>query len=254
MTHYGTLGSHRFSEEETGDDIRGTSVYGSDDQELGEIVDVIFNHDTMEVRYVVIDSGGWLEAGRFILPADRIFADDQHPKDFSATAARAQIQNSPRYDEKSLTSASAEDREKYEEEYEKFWHAAPVMHRHGTDRNITPPETELEEPISADTSSTAGASRESEEAGPSLRREITAAELFPERLADKFSDPAPGSGKITMRPQGTVSRAEDAAYGATLFKPHWWESFANLLRRNRDDIQAGCSQCGHDREQMRDAA
>src|SRR5581483_11628346 len=108
MTHYGTLGSNRFSLEETSDDIRGTSVYGSDDQELGEIVDVIFDHDTMEVRYVVIDSGGWLEAGAFVLPADRIFANEQRPDDFSADATREQIQSSPRYDEKSLSSASTE--------------------------------------------------------------------------------------------------------------------------------------------------
>ena len=37
MAHYGTLGSHRFSEDV--DDIRGANVYGSDGEKLGKIDD-----------------------------------------------------------------------------------------------------------------------------------------------------------------------------------------------------------------------
>jgi hypothetical protein len=57
-----------------------------------------------------------------------------------------------------------------------------------------------------------------------------------------FSDPAPGSGKVTLRPKSVV-RAEEAAAGVALLKPSWWDAFENYLRLNKDDIQAKCPQC-----------
>ncbi len=71
---------------------------------------------------------------------------------------------------------------------------------------------------------------------------INAADLFPERISDVFSDPAPNPGKVTLRSK-SVARAEEVASGVTLLKPRWWESFENYLRLNKDDIQAKCSQC-----------
>jgi sporulation protein YlmC with PRC-barrel domain len=82
MAHFGRLGSHQFTEEV--DDIRGANVYGRDGEKLGKIDDGIFDHDTMDIQYVVVDSGGWFEAGRFLLPADRISANREHEDDFTA--------------------------------------------------------------------------------------------------------------------------------------------------------------------------
>ncbi|MGH9640934.1 MAG: hypothetical protein ACRD3Q_00770, partial [Terriglobales bacterium] len=98
-------------------------------------------------------------------------------------------------------------------------------------RIITPPE----EPAPA-TEAASSQRIESEDRG------LNAANLFPKRISEVFSDPAPGSGKVTLRP-ASVARAEEAAAGVSLLKPYWWESFENYLRKNKDEIQAKCSEC-----------
>lgn len=60
MAHYGTLETQPVSDD--GQDIGGTTVRDSDGKKLGQVDDVIFDHDTVEIRYVVVDSDGWLEA------------------------------------------------------------------------------------------------------------------------------------------------------------------------------------------------
>jgi hypothetical protein len=59
---------------------------------------------------------------------------------------------------------------------------------------------------------------------------------------DKFSDPTPSGQKVTLRPAGTASRAEDAAYGGQPLSSRW-SDFEEHLRRNRVDISAKCAQC-----------
>jgi sporulation protein YlmC with PRC-barrel domain len=60
MAHYGTLETQPVSDDVQ--DIGGTTVRDSDGKKLGQVDDVIFDHDTVEIRYVVVDSDGWLEA------------------------------------------------------------------------------------------------------------------------------------------------------------------------------------------------
>jgi sporulation protein YlmC with PRC-barrel domain len=227
MAHYGSLETQPVSDDVR--DIRGTDVRGSDGEKLGKVDDVIFDHDTMEIRYLIVDSDGWLEAGTFLLPADRVSADENHEDGLATEVTREQIDNSPQYDKKSLRSGNAW--KKFEQMFKKYWEENPVMHMKGSDRIITPPE----EPAPAEASSTAEGGRRS---GSS----VDAAKLFPERMTDVFSDPAPGAGKVTLRPK-SVARAEEAASGVSLLKPRWWEAFENYLRLNKDDIQAKCSQC-----------
>jgi hypothetical protein len=253
MAHYGSLGEHRFSESDIVHDIRGASVYGSDNQKLGEVDDVIFNHHTMEILYVVVDSGGLLESGKFIVPVERMAPDEEHEGAFCAELTPQQVENLPPYDQESTSpkasSQLAENWKKYEQEYKRFWHAAPVLHRRGTDRTVTPLDSELEDVSSpTEASGTAG---ETQEKTAHTARRFSASELFPERIADKFGDPALGGGKVTLRPRA-AARAEDAAAGVALFKPHWWERFSNLLQRNRSELQASCLRC--EEEKHRDVA
>lgn len=227
MAHCGSLGTQTVSDDVR--DIRGTTIRGSDGAKLGTVDDVIFDHDTMEIRYLVVDSDGWLEAGTFLLPADRISADKKHEDGLATDVTKEQIRNSPQYDEKSLR--SEDEWKKYEQEFKTYWEEDPVMHMKGSDRIITPPEDSI--PAQA---------RTSESSRRPAEREINAADLFPARISEVFSDPAPSSGKVTLRPK-SVARAEEAASGVSLLKPHWWEAFENYLRLNKDDIQAKCSQC-----------
>jgi sporulation protein YlmC with PRC-barrel domain len=46
MAHYGLLHDYRFEDIATAEDIRGTKVYGRNDEKLGTIDDVIFDHAT----------------------------------------------------------------------------------------------------------------------------------------------------------------------------------------------------------------
>lgn len=69
MAHYGTLRDYRFQDtDKIRDDIRGSKVYGINDEKLGKIDDVIFDHTMGTIRYAVVDTGGWLSSKKFIVP------------------------------------------------------------------------------------------------------------------------------------------------------------------------------------------
>jgi len=137
MAHYGTLGDYRFSDtEEAASDIRGSKVYGPNDEQLGKIDDVIFDSATGAIVYVVIDTGGWLSSNKFIVPPKEIRPSMQHEPDFLVDLTKEQIERLPAYDGKSLTSQEKWD--EYELWYRSKWEEDPILHRAGTDRNITP--------------------------------------------------------------------------------------------------------------------
>jgi sporulation protein YlmC with PRC-barrel domain len=229
MTHCGSLGNQEVSDDIR--DVRGTVVRGSDGEELGKLDDVIFDHGTMEIRYLVVDSGDRSEAGTFLLPADRVAADENHEDGLATGVTRQQIENSPPCDRNSLRSDG--EWEKYEQKFVEYWEDKPVMHLKGSDRIIVPPDAVPPVP----------ASSSRQKRSSSATREVSAAELFPRRISEVFSDPAPSAGKVTLRPE-SVARAEEAASGAAMLKPRWWDAFENYLRDNKSDIQSKCSQCG----------
>ena len=134
MANYGMLRNYRFTDE--AEDIRGSKLYGLDDEKLGKIDDVIFDNTTGLIRYVVVDTGGWLSTKQFIVPADRLRPSTEHDDDFAVDLTKAQVENFPPYKETDLE--SDEQWSDYEGKYRSKWEADPVMHRTGTDRNITP--------------------------------------------------------------------------------------------------------------------
>jgi hypothetical protein len=138
MARYSTLGDYRFpNTEDAADDIRGSKVYGADDNEkLGEVDDVIFDQATGAIVYAVIDTGGWLSSKKFIVPPEKLQASAKHDEDFRVNLTKEQIESFPPYEPEHVTS---EDRwGDYEQRYRSQWDTGPVMHREGTDRNITP--------------------------------------------------------------------------------------------------------------------
>jgi sporulation protein YlmC with PRC-barrel domain len=140
MAHYGTLRDFRFSND--ADDIRGAALYGSNDEKLGKIEDVIFDHESGRIKYAVVDTGGWLQSRRFMLPADRIEMRGDKDDEYRVNISKQQIETFPAYDETHLR-----DERKwkdYEEEYlnASGWTEAGVLHQQDTTRIITPdPET-----------------------------------------------------------------------------------------------------------------
>lgn len=134
MARYGTLKDTRVAEAD--DDIRGSHLYGLNDEKLGKIDDVIFDHSTGNIRYVVVDTGGWLSTKKFLVPAEGLRASAKHDNDFAADLDKRQIESFPPYNESDLDSETRWA--SYEGRYRSKWVADPVMHRAETDRNITP--------------------------------------------------------------------------------------------------------------------
>jgi hypothetical protein len=137
MARYGTLGDYRFSNtQEAALDIRGSKVYGPNDEKLGEINDVIFDEATGTIVFLVVDTGGWLSSKKFIVPPQQVRPSLQHEDDFLVDLTKEQIENFPAYDGGALT--SEEKWSDYERRYRSKWVDSPVMHREATDRNVTP--------------------------------------------------------------------------------------------------------------------
>jgi sporulation protein YlmC with PRC-barrel domain len=134
MAQSGMLRDYRFTE--AAEDIRGSQLYGVNDEKLGKIDDVIFDHATGTIRYIVVDTGGWLSTKKFIVPAGSLRSSSEHKDDFTVDLSKQQVENLPPYDELQLE--SDEQWAEYEDRYRSKWEADPVMHRLGTDRNITP--------------------------------------------------------------------------------------------------------------------
>ncbi|HWR35649.1 MAG TPA: PRC-barrel domain-containing protein [Clostridia bacterium] len=187
MAHYGTLRDFRFREDV--DDIRGADLYGRGDEKLGEIKDVIFDHHSGEIRYAVVDTGGWLSTRTFLVPAERIHSRASHEDDFAVDLTREQVERFPHFDEKSMN--NERDWKDYESRYQQAWTSGPVLHKEGSDRTITPEADEM----------LAGRRGGGKDLGN--------VDLTPDRLAGVFPDAAPGAGKTRMRPSGISSRAED---------------------------------------------
>jgi hypothetical protein len=138
MAPYSRLGDYRFpNAEDAAHDLRGSKLYGADDAgKLGEVEDVIFDRATGAIVYAVIDTGGWLTSKKFIVPPARLQASAKHDKDFRVNLSKEQIEAFPPYDDAYVT--SEDGWADYEKRYRSHWETGPVMHREGTDRNVTP--------------------------------------------------------------------------------------------------------------------
>src|SRR5436190_12840604 len=206
MPHYGLLRDYRFDDLGTDEDIRGSNVYGRDDEKLGKIDDVIFDHSTGAIRYVVVDTGGWFTHKKFLVPPHRLHSSAEHKDDFAVNLDKQQIETLPPYNESDVES---EDKWKaYEKRYDEAWHAGPVQHRKGSDRDITPTPQEM----------------------PAESGSI-GSQLTPSERAEVNSRIIPaGSDEVTISSSavGIGSR---------------WLTFEERLRQRRRDVTRACTTC-----------
>ncbi len=240
MAHYGTLRDYRFSDTDAAkDDIRGAHVYGRDDDKLGKIDDVIFDHGTGEIRYVVIDTGGWLHSKKFLVPPDRLQASAKHEDDFQVDLSKQQIEGFPPYDEEAIK--SEEKWHDYERKYRSKWETGPVMHRAETDRNITPTTAQMTKgtgatgPLNAPPSGGTGDDmtfRSGTSAGPSSG--------FNSGTSTETGPTAHAGVDKTVTPARTDTTLQVEAWGPG----RRWSRFEDKLRQRRSDIVAGCTECG----------
>jgi sporulation protein YlmC with PRC-barrel domain len=139
MAIYANLHDYRF--DQGVDDIRGTEVYGTGNELLGTVEDVIFDSRTGDLRYLVIDAGGWLTQKKFLVPARQMMTDVEGDAQFRVNMAKEQIEHLPVYNEQDL-----QDEHRwsdYEQRYEAAVESAPVLHRKGSTHLITPEPEQL---------------------------------------------------------------------------------------------------------------
>lgn len=223
MAHYGTLKDMPVTE--TAEDIRGSHLYGVDDDKLGKIEDVIFDHSTGDVRYVVVDTGGWLSSKKFIVPAEGIRGSAKHERDFQADLTKKQIESFPPYHESDLDSET--QWQVYESRYRAKWVTGPVMHRAGTDRNLTPTEQQGSGNLSSERAAAAAHGAPSASAtrpGSLTQADLDAASAPTDRVVPAGSD----SVVISSSAVGIGDR---------------WDTFQSRLRERRKQAVATCRTC-----------
>jgi hypothetical protein len=207
MAHFGTLRDFLFSDSlAAGEDIRGATVYGRNNDKLGKIDDVIFDHRNGEIRYVVIDTGGWLSSKKFLVPPQQLRQPPRHKDDFAVDLDKSQIENFPPYQEADVSSQGRW--RDYEDRYQAAWMGGPVQHRKGSDHNITPTADEMPpEPGSI-------GSRISQQENRNLGGRVIPA----------------GSDEVTI---------QNSAVGVG---PRWL-TFESRLRQHHRDLTSGCPSC-----------
>ena len=233
MAHLGTLRDFQFD----GDvrDIRGATLYGEDDEKLGKIDDVIFDHGSGAIRYAVVDSGGWLTSHKYLVPANRIMPYHRNENDFYADLDKERIKMFPKYDEKALE--SEERWNDYEKDYRTRWDESPVLHEEGSTRVITPPPEQVP-------STGAG---QSVATGTGAPREISASELYPQRMGTEdrlMTNPSTNQAQAPITEEPERSREiESATWGTGRLNPRFTE-FQEQISKRRQDVTKGCNVCG----------
>jgi hypothetical protein len=241
MAHYAMLNEYHFSADV--DDIRGATLYSADDKKVGKVVDVIFNHDTGEVSYLVVKIG---LGHKVLVPANHVYRAVVDEDEFETDMTAAEVERLPKFDEKMLETekqwrehehehrrAWKEQEERLLAEYKQKWHEGPVLHRHGSDRNITPDE----EPGMGSSGATG-------------EPNVTAADLWPHRIAGKF----PGVGQPMVAPSNPEAREttlqpvpeekiEDKPVIGMMPPSPRWHGFEDSIQKNLGEIRMSCTAC-----------
>ncbi len=127
---YGTLRDYRFTDQV--EDIRGSAIYGLNDEKLGKIADVIFDQNTGRIQHVIVDTGGWLSSKKFLVPADRLNTYPREEGGFSVSLSKAQIEKFPTFNEDVVSSP-----ERFRDYETKYWAAWPQSTTPGGSRLVS---------------------------------------------------------------------------------------------------------------------
>lgn len=195
MPHYGILRDHKI---EGVDDLRGADVYGVNDEKLGTIDDVIFDHSSGDIRYIVLKTGGLLSRKKVMVPASRVEPYGNHDDKFYAELDKERLEMLPEFKEETMKAQG--DWSTYEKDYEKRWNDGAVMYNKNTGRIVTPPVEQVQP---------AGSQPLSQQARESLDRDFT-----PQRMGKRdelWGVGDSGTGKTTLQPQkASIAGREDA--------------------------------------------
>lgn len=212
MPHYGTLRAGGGYSTIEADDIRGASVYGLNDDKLGKIDDVVFDHASGHIAYVVIDTGGWLTTKKFVVPANQLSESAKHDHDYVVDLTKKQIEKFPPFNEEDV--ATEETWSVYEGRYRDSWSDGSILHREGSNRAVTPPSNEVQEGNSATST---------------LSEEDQTADLEAAGSADDRVFPATGSSVSPNPNSGAVGSR--------------YLAFEEELQQRRKEVTTSCTTC-----------
>src|SRR6266853_1716029 len=183
MPHYGILRDHKM---EDVDDLRGADVYGVNDEKLGTIDDVVFDHSSGDIPYLVLKTGGLLSRKKVMVPANRVEPYGNHDDKFYAELDKERLEMLPEFNDDTMKAQG--DWSTYEKDYEKRWNDGAVMYHKNTGRIITAPHEEEVGPAIGSRSAPASGRR---------------LDMKPEKMGkeDDLLGVASGTGKTTLRPK-----------------------------------------------------
>jgi uncharacterized protein YrrD len=71
---------------------------GATDGEIGKVTDFLFDNTSWTIRYLVVETGGWLSGRRVLLSPQALQGIDNDHKVFSVNLTKEQVQHSPDID------------------------------------------------------------------------------------------------------------------------------------------------------------
>lgn len=74
------------------------SVYASDDDKVGSVEDGLFDSETGQFRYLIVDTGLWIFGKKVLLPIGRTRFDNGQQRVYVDGLSKEQVENLPKYD------------------------------------------------------------------------------------------------------------------------------------------------------------
>jgi len=241
MPHFRTLRDMQLADREA--DIRGAVLYGVDDEKLGKIKDVIFDHSEGRIHYVVVDTGGWLHHREFLVPAERVHNYESDPNAFQVDMVKKHVERLPPFEESVLRSPG--EWRDYEKHYDEWVKTGDVIHRKGSGNIVTPTPEEM--PVEPSIGQGSGPTGQGRRLDLTPRRfasgEVSAPtySIKPEESTNTSGAVLPTSSR-SQRPIGSMPQPEEAA---EIRAPSArWARFQRGLRRQCELTSGECPECG----------
>ncbi len=103
--------------------LRGFRI-GAVDGEIGALRDVLFEDVASAIRYLVIDTGGWLFGREVLLAPAALGAVDRRSQSIATALTKSQIKDSPALEDEQAISRAHEERLHRHYDWTPYWQAA----------------------------------------------------------------------------------------------------------------------------------
>jgi sporulation protein YlmC with PRC-barrel domain len=238
MSHYATLRDYQFDADV--DDIRGATLYGEGGQKLGRIEDIVFEHGSGNIEYLVANDG---HSRRVLIPVNRVRTSIVSDRDFDSDLTREDMAHLPAFQEDMLKhdkewkhymqlheNALRDRDEVARRAYKRDWTDDPVEHQTGdVAHTITPVEVTPDAPVAGE-----------------QRHDDYVPDLTPNRLAPIFTNTAQTPDKLNMVPNAGMSRGPAADYQNAGLGVKW-NGYQEMVRRDLPKLRGACETCTEDK-------